>query len=849
MIGGMFSARKSTVVGAAVCALFFLGSCTQDVKEEAGVSETLAASRREKISSVEYGLFFDIPEDGSPVKGTADISFDFSGEGDIVLDFRPDPENVTSVSLNGKKTKAAVGNEHIVVSGTKANPGRNTVSISFVSQDQSLNRNSDYLYTLLVPDRARTVFPCFDQPDMKAVFRLSLELPSSWKAIANGPVEEEEMVSGTRKRLRFGESGLLSTYLFAFCAGVFEEYTAPVGDLEVSALYRETDPLKVAQMPDIFREVGDALSFMEEYTGIEYPFGKYGFAILPGFQFGGMEHPGAIFFTDRRMFLPEHPTTAERISRVELISHETAHMWFGDAVTMKWFNDVWIKEVFANHFAAKVSAGRFGGVDSSVNDFISFNMAAYAEDRTGGTVSLSQPLSNLQDAGLVYGNIVYDKAPVVMRMLSSIMGEDSFRDGLREYLSVYKYSNATWDDLIAVLDKYSDEDLASWSDAWVHSEGMPHIEAHLEGRDLVITQEDPLERGVVWPQEVDFTLMKDGKKLETITTWLSSSQQEVSLGRSLPEGTLVVPNLSSKGYGAFLLDEEDVPAVAGLLTGLDKPSERVSLMATLYENTLMDRMDSRLLAETLFSAASVEKDPLVASSAVSYLKSLGLHGGMRGSEEIEKFLYDLSVGAVSAECRLSAFRALLGVFRSETVGEELFSVWEKGEPFHGIPLGERDQMTLSYELAVRFPQKYDTIRETQLARLEDPDRKREYSFVVRAVDPDKNNRDALMESFLQRENRTSEPWVNTALGYLNHTIWQEGAVEYIRPALEELLEIQRTGDIFFPKNWISAVLSQHDSPEAKEEVQSFLSEKPDYPVIMRNKILQSADLLFRGAGR
>jgi aminopeptidase N len=126
----------------------------------------------------------------------------------------------------------------------------------------------------------------------------------------------------------------------------------------VTALYRETDPKKIAQMEDIFSEVGEAISFMEDYTGVPYPFGKYGFAILPGFQFGGMEHPGAIFFTDRRMFLPEHPTTSERISRVELISHETAHMWFGDMVTMKWFDDVWTKEVFANHFAALLSAGR-----------------------------------------------------------------------------------------------------------------------------------------------------------------------------------------------------------------------------------------------------------------------------------------------------------------------------------------------------------------------------------------------------------------------------------------------------------------------------------------------------------
>ncbi|MBQ6577297.1 MAG: aminopeptidase [Bacteroidales bacterium] len=839
------SVRPVILASALSLGIIILASCSAPAPQQTGVSQELALSRAETVSGVEYSLFFSVPQDDSPVMGRADISFSLSEKEDLVLDFRPGSENVLSVCVGGKKADAIIGNEHIVVPSRYLTSGSNTVSVEFISQDQSLNRNPDYLYTLLVPDRARTVFPCFDQPDIKARFFLTLEIPSSWKALANGALEEEQSLDGERKRLRFGDSGIISTYLFAFCAGRFNEYTASIGKRMVTALYRETDPLKVAQMPDIFEEAGNALAYMEEYTGIPYPYGKYGFAILPGFQFGGMEHPGAIFFTDRRMFLPEHPTTAERISRVELISHETAHMWFGDAVTMKWFNDVWIKEVFANHFAAKVSAEKFGEVDSSVNEFTSFNIPAYAEDRSRGTVSLSQPLDNLQNAGLVYGNIVYDKAPVVMRMLSSMMGEDPFRSGLREYLSRYMYSNATWDNLIDVLDKYSETDLKGWSDAWVHSEGMPRITAELNARNLVVRQEDPLGRNVVWPQEVDFALADDGKVLERITLWLDSDKVTYDLGHSYPTGTVVVPNLSSKGYGYFVLGPDDVLRLEKTYHGLSSPAERVSVLATLYENNLEGRVKPETFAGFLRDAALSESNPLVAGTAVSYLKSMAVHGPLRGSEVTEGYLYDISTRALSQECRVSAYRALIGVFHSGKVGEELYSVWEHESTWHGISLGERDYMTLSYELAVRFPEKFDTIKRAETERLSDPDRKREFEFVIRAVDPSQENRDALMESLLEKENRIQEPWVNSALGYLNHTLRQKEAVKYIRPALEELLEIQRTGDIFFPKNWISAVLSQHDTPEAKKEVQSFLSERPDYPVIMKNKILQSADLLFR----
>lgn len=840
----MLSGRIFSTLALSLCAVLAL-SCGNRASEESGVSRELALSRKENISSVVYDLHFDIPEDDSPVSGKVEIGFDFSGKGDVVIDFRPGKDNVLSVSVNGKEAKVEVENEHIVIPSRKLSRGRNAVAVSFISQDQSLNRNDGYLYTLLVPDRARTVFPCFDQPDMKANFFLTLEIPSGWKALANGPLQQEEALRGGRKRLTFGDSGLISTYLFAFTAGVFQEYTGMIGSREVTALYRETDPKKVSQMVDIFSEVGDALSFLEEYTGMEHPFGKYGFAILPGFQFGGMEHPGAIFFTDRRMFLPEHPTTAERISRVELISHETAHMWFGDAVTMKWFNDVWIKEVFANHFAAKLSAARFGSIDSSVNDFSSFNILAYNEDRSSGTVSLSQPLGNLQDAGLVYGNIVYDKAPVVMRMLASIMGEDPFRDGLREYLSTYKYSNATWDELIAVLDKYSEENLSAWSDSWVHSEGMPCISTRISANKLTVIQEDTRGRGIVWPQEIDFSFLSDGKILGSISAWVNGSETVVTIPSELPEGTVAVPNLSAKAYGCFHMDEESLRKVMSSYSAFDTPAGRISVLATLYENYLGGRTLPEEFARFLHGAALGETDPIVAGAAVSYLKNLSIHGSMRNSPFLERSMFDLSVSARNPECRMASFRALLGVFRSSEIAGELYSVWEEGSSFHGLPVGERDMMTMAYELAIRFPEKYSYIKEHQAERMTDPDRLREFAFVVRAVDPEMENRDALMESFLEKRNRTSEPWVNTSLSYLNHTLRQDDAVKYIRPALDELPEIQKTGDIFFPKNWISSVLSQHDSQQAEKEVLSFFEDNPDFSPMLKSKVLQSADMLLR----
>ena len=175
------------------------------------------------------------------------------------------------------------------------------------------------------------------------------------------------------------------------------------------------------------------------------------------------------------MFLNENPTLNERLARSSLIAHETSHMWFGDFVTMEWFNDVWTKEVFANYYASQIIEPLFPEVNHSLNFMLDYIPAAYSEDRTAGANPVKQQLENMRDAGLMYGNIIYDKSPVILEMLIKKMGKESFQKGIREYLKTYAYGNATWEGLIGILDKYTNDDLAAWSRVWVNEKGMPEI--------------------------------------------------------------------------------------------------------------------------------------------------------------------------------------------------------------------------------------------------------------------------------------------------------------------------------------------------------------------------------------
>src|SRR5205085_11252477 len=191
---------------------------------------------------------------------------------------------------------------------------------------------------------------------------------------------------------------------------------------ELRMFHRETDAAKVARNREaLFDLHASALAWLEEYTAIPYPFEKLDFILIPSFQFGGMEHAGAILYNASSLMLDPSATQSQLLGRASLIAHETSHMWFGDLVTMRWFNDVWMKEVFANFMAAKIVNPSFPEINHELRFLLANYPAAYDVDRTPGTNAIRQPLDNLKDAGTLYGNIIYDKAPIVMRHLEAIL--------------------------------------------------------------------------------------------------------------------------------------------------------------------------------------------------------------------------------------------------------------------------------------------------------------------------------------------------------------------------------------------------------------------------------------------
>ena len=835
-----------------------------------GIPLTLATARAGAIRDLRYTLALTVPKDqAAPLTGTMTARFRVvDGSRRLAFDFAPGQPNVRAVRVNGETVTPTFVTDHFIV---PVRTGRNAdmeVAIDFIAGDASLNRNPDFLYALFVPARAHLALPVFDQPDLKARWSLTLTYPADWLAVSNGASRSAGAVNlwegaagnGSSVTTTFAETEPLPTYLFSFVVGDFQVVDGTRNGRTFHFYHRETDEKKVARNTEALFDLHDrAIRFMEEYTGIPYAFGKFDFVAIPAFQFGGMEHAGKILYNASSLLLEESATQNQYLGRASVISHETAHMWFGDLVTMRWFNDVWMKEVFANFMAAKIVNPSFPEVNHDLRFLYAHYPAAYDVDRTAGANPIRQPLDNLNEAGSLYGAIIYQKAPVMMRHLEALLGETSFRDGLREYLAAHTFGNATWTDLIEVLDRRTPVDLAAWSRVWVESPGRPTIATEITLQDgtiqsLAFTQTDTWKRGRIWPQTLKVTVaLPDGPR--TLDVALNGARTVVKEAVGWPAPHYVLPNGSGWAYGGFVLDPVSRDYLATHIADIPDVLTRGAAWVTLWD-TLLDRaVPATRFVDTALAAVAVEPDEQSRSRILGYLTSawwrfLPAAERTARAASAEATLRRGLDGAATASQKSAWFGAVRRIASTPDTLAWLTRVWEKTDAVEGLPLAEPDYATLALELAVRDVPRATGILTTQLGRMENPDRKARFAFVMPALSSDAAERERWFLALKDVANRRREPWVLEGLDYLHHPLRAAQSAKYVRPSLDLLWDIQKTGDIFFPKRWMDTTLGGYGNADTAGDVRRFLASLPaHYPERLRNIILSSADELFRAAGQ
>jgi aminopeptidase N len=880
---------------------------------ETGVSAALAGQRSALLHDIRYDLQFHIPaQRDAPISAEEQLSFtlgDVAPLAPLVLDFK-EKTSPDQLQVNGVKVSIYHQREHLLIPPEFLHPGPNTIHILFTAGNGALNRNKDFLYTLLVPDRARTLFPCFDQPDLKAVFTLSLVIPADWKALGNAPLKDATGVLAEGPRtLHFLPSDKISTYLFSFVTGKFTESDQSMDGRPMHFYYRETDSAKLRMsIGPVFRIQADALQFMKDYTGLAYPFQKFDFVAIPDFQFGGMEHAGAIQYKASALFLDSGATRDQVIARSNVLSHETAHMWFGDLVTMSWFNDVWMKEVFANFMADKISNITLPDGKYDLKFLTDHFPAAYSVDRTAGAHPIRQQLDNLQEAGSLYGNIIYHKAPIMMRQLERLMGAEAFRDGLRDYLQQYAGGNASWPDLIHKLEGHTAIDLEAWNRVWVNEPGRPRFSYRLrtaKGRttndrtakvgaaqdgaaknkitELEIRQQGEDGSTRTWPQLFEVALVykdpgseKGHYRVEELTVNMNGPVVRVPAAAGKEAPLCILFNSSGQGYGLFPVDPRSlafiapatvsasatasspVASAAGASPTIPSPAKtgatplmRASAYINLYEN-MLDRqvLTPRQLLVLDRRALSQETEELnlnlVADQVVSvYWRFLSPATRDSLAAGLEKDIWQAMLSAGSGNEKKLLFKTYSNIVLSKQGQDKLFDIWKRQEPPAGVRLSEEDYTNLATALALRAYPGEQKILEEQLARIQNEDRRQRLIYLLPALSNDIRVRDRFFDSLTMEGGRKKEAWVLTGLSYLHHPLRTAASEKYLPRTLDLLEETQRTGDVFFPQSWLQTSFAWYRTRTAAAMVRGFLQQHPDYNPKLKAKILQATDNLFR----
>ena len=569
-----------------------------------------AKQRSRNVAGVSYDVEL-VLEDGETFSSTVTARFTATAGSDTWLDLIA--ADVESVRLNGVELPVAKvwQDARIHLEDLAA---ENTVEViarcRYMSTGEGLHRFQDpvddrvYLYTQFEVADCRRVFAVFEQPDIKAPMQLTVNAPAQWQVLSNRPSPEPTpQPDGHTAVWRFEPTWPLPSYLYAVIAGEYygveDVYSGPNGDIPLGVYCRQS----LAESLDpaaIFEITKQGFEFFEAAFDYPYPFGKYDQIFVPEFNAGAMENPGAVTFHEDYYIFRSRVTDAAYEGRAGTILHEMAHMWFGNLVTMHWWDDLWLNESFAE-WAAHHAAANATRFDNAWALFANMRKAwAYRQDQLPSTHPIAADMVDLEAVYTNFDGITYAKGASALKQLVAYVGQEEFLTGLRSYFRTHAWGNTEFADLLEALSEATHLDLHSWADSWLRTSGVTLLRPHTEIGDdgtytrVLIEQEPPAApvgiEPVLRPHRIAIGLYDDdagaGLHLrERIYTHIDGASTEVEALRGVPAADLLLVNDEDLTYAKIRLEPRSMAAAVDGLSDIADPLARSLIWASAWDMT------------------------------------------------------------------------------------------------------------------------------------------------------------------------------------------------------------------------------------------------------------------------
>ncbi len=594
------------------------------------LTQVEATERARLLEVVGYDISLDlstavVPSDGRTFRSVTEVRFRCAepGAGTFI---EAAAESVRSATLNGTPVDLSgwSAERGLTLTGLAA---ENTLVVdadfAYSNSGQGLHRTVDpvdgetYLYSQFETADAQKVFACFDQPDLKSVYTWHATVPAHWRVVSNMPVEREEPAGEDLKTVHFRESVRMSTYITALCAGPYHEVRDSHDGIDLGA-YCRASMAPYLDSDDLFLITKQGFDFFHEQFGVRYPLPKYDQLWVPDFNAGAMENFGCVTHAESHYIFRSQVTDYEYEQRANTILHELAHMWFGDLVTMRWWNDLWLNESFAewaSHWC-NANATRFSDAWTT---FLSIRKNwGYRQDQLSSTHPVYCEMPDLEAVEVNFDGITYAKGASVLKQLVAYVGEEPFLAGLRAYFGKHAWGNATFDDLLSELETASGRELRKFAAQWLETAQVntlrPEVTIGDDGsyQRVVVRQEAPAEYPTLRTHRIGVGLydLTDGRlvRRERIEVDVTGELTELTDLHGMRAADVLLLNDDDLTYAKLRLDERSMATVVQHIAGFDSSLARALCWLAAWDMVRDAELSTRDYVALVLAGLPAETD-------------------------------------------------------------------------------------------------------------------------------------------------------------------------------------------------------------------------------------------------
>ena len=836
------------------------------------ITRAEAVSRFEVVANPKYTVALTIDGKGETYSCVASINFDAKNGAETWLDLIS--PLVDSIWLNGAELKVSE-----VFDGTRIKLAnlkeKNSVQVkancSYMNTGEGLHRHIDpvdnevYIYTQFEVADSRRVFPVFEQPDIKGTLALTVTAPSKWTLISNSPTPSSVKVNEEMSTWSFAVTPTMSSYLYALCAGPYfkktDVYKGKFGSYPLAVFVRPS-LAEFLDHEEIFEITKQGFAWFEEKFQVGYPFPKYDQIFVPEFNAGAMENVGCVTFRDEYIFRSRTTKTAYE-SRANTILHEMAHMWFGDLVTMKWWNDLWLNESFAEWAAHWASTGATKYNEAWTLFHVQRKAWAYRQDQLPSTHPIA---ANMPDLDSVYENfdgITYAKGASALRQLVAWVGEENFLKGLKAYFDKHAWKNTELTDLLSELSISSGRDLESWTKLWLQSSGAtllrPQIQTDANNviTNATIQQEPPSAPPGLPPvlrphRLVVGTYEKQGTKLIRTNRFeidVEGKETKVTELVGLKRPALILVNDDDLTYAKIRLDDVSLNTATKEIASIESSLSRALIWGAVWDMVRDGEVGTGKYLDLVLAGLAAETDiGLVQQVLMQCRSAIDVYADRKNRIPYNTKFADglqslLAKSENGSDRQLALVRSFSAVATTDLQINRVAEILDGKEKIQGLNIDTDLRWTLLRRLVVMGKRDLAAIEE-ELTR-DDTAMGREHAAGAKAAIPTLEAKQIAWTLVTTNESLPNSE-IHSALGGLSYIDHAEIMKNFIDKYFDSVATLWNSRTHEIGQSLVTGLFpSSNITQEVIEKSDKFLAENKDLAVGARRIIIEQRDALAR----